>query len=525
MIAMRLLALLALAALTLPAQLRIECSWDRPLDGRLILVVAHSNSPEPRQQTSEMLDTQQVFGVDVNAARSATIDTASPGYPRESLLRVPAGDYWVQAVLNIYETFRLPNGRELKLPPDRGEGQHWYRKPGNLYSEPVRLHLDSSSTTPLRVTLAKTMPPIAAPQDTKYVRYVRIESKLLSAFWGRSVYLGAVVVVPEGFDEHPERRYPAVYYQGHYAATFTGMRGQFAQDWAAGKIPRMLIVNTQDANPYYDDSYAVNSANLGPYGDALIQELYPYVEQRFHAIAQPWARAVYGGSTGGWRALALQIIHPDFFNGAWAVSPDPIDFRAYCMVNLYQDENAFFAPSPWKRVPVPMIHTRDGVIEATMQDAIRYETVIGPRSRSGEQFDIWQAVFSPAGKDGYPAPIFDPDTGVIDHAVAEYWKQHYDLMHYLRTNWKSVGPQLTGKLHITSGNFDAFFLDRSARLAKEFLDTVEPGAVEFSATAGHGALSPGPQPPGPTFHERVIRALEERIRKTAPEGADLTSWR
>jgi hypothetical protein len=184
----------------------------------------------------------------------------------------------------------------------------------------------------------------------------------------------------------------------------------------------MLIVCTQDANPYYDDSYAVNSANLGPYGDALIQELYPYIEKQFRGIGQGWARAVYGGSTGGWRTLALQVLYPDFFNGAWVACPDPIDFHAYSLVDLYQDKSAFYAPSAWKQVPIPMERTADGKVLSMMDDAIRFELVLGAKSRSGEQFDIWQAVYSPVGEDGYPQLILDPRTGAIDHKVAEYWK-------------------------------------------------------------------------------------------------------
>jgi enterochelin esterase-like enzyme len=547
----RFLATLALAAAAAAAQprspLRFEISWDKPLDGRVLLILAHRNPPEPRFQISETLETQQVFGADVDSARAAMIDGSTLGYPRESLDRIPPGDYFVQAVLNVYETFHRADGHTLKLPPDRGEGQRWSRKPGNLYSEPARIRIDPASTTPVRIALTKVIPPVNPPADTKYVRHVRIESKLLSAFWGRPTVLGAVVVVPEGFDEHPDARYPVLYNQGHFAATFTGFRTEppppsanpaiqsafrFYQAWSGGRLPRMLIVLTQDANPYYDDSYAVNSANLGPYGDALIQELYPEVERRFRAIGQPWARGLYGGSTGGWRALALQLFHPDFFNGAWISAPDPIDFRAYSLVNLYEDDNAFYARSEWKQVPVPMMRDREVRIPATMEDALRHELVLGTAGRSGEQFDIWQAVFSPAGPSGYPAPIIDPRTGAIDRKVAEYWKEHYDLVHLMQQNWRTLGPQLAGKLHFTSGIADTYYLERAVRLAQKYLESTREegkgpyyaGTFEFGPNFGHGA-APSPDPAARTQHERVMEALLQRILETAPAGADLTSWR
>ena len=543
------LGLAAFACTALGASpLKVEVSWEKPLDGRVILILAHQNPPEPRAQVSEILSTAQIFGVDVEGARSAAIDASTLGYPLESLDRVPAGEYFAQAVLNVYETFRRADGHTVKLPPDRGEGQHWNRKPGNLYSEPVRVRIDPASATPVRLSLTRAMPELPAPRDTKYVRHIKIQSKLLTAFWGRPMYLGAVVVTPEGFEEHPERRYPVVYYQNHYTTTFTGFQieppppslprlapaHRFYQAWTAGKLPRMLIVVAQDANPYFDDSYAVNSANLGPYGDALVEELYPYIERQFHAIGQPWARALYGGSTGGWRALALQIFHPDFFNGAWAEAPDPIDFRAYLLVNIYEDGNAFYRAGPWKRVPIPMMHDWEGKIDATMEDAIRFELVLGTKNRSGEQFDIWNAVFSPAGADGYASQIFDPISGMIDKQVAAYWKEHYDLVHILQANWATLGPKLVGKIHLSSGSDDAFYLYRAVRLAQQFLESTQAegkrpyyaGSVEFSPGMSHGGLMAIPPPPIPlqSFHERVMLAFAEWIRKSAPAGADLKSW-
>jgi hypothetical protein len=565
---MRLSAFLLLVATGLCAQpkpaLRFEVSWAKPLDGHVLLILSTNNSQEPRLAVSEGLNTQQIFGADVDAARTAVIDGATPGYPRENLGQIPAGDYYVQAVLNIYETFHRASGassgsRTVKLPMDQGEGQHWNRKPGNLYSEPAKIHVDPASTAPLRIELTKIIAAIEPPKDTKFIKHVRIESKLLSAFWGRPMYVGAVVLLPDGFDEHPTAHYPTLYYQGHYQETFTGFRteppsaggaagrggrggrgGEYPyklyQDWTSGRLPRMIIVITQDANPFYDDSYAVNSANVGPYGDALTQELYPYVEKQFRGIGEPWARTVYGGSTGGWRALALQVLYPDFFNGAWVFCPDPIDFHAYAMVDLYKDDNAFFAKSQWKRVPIPMMRESSGVISSDMDDAIRFELVLGTRGRSAEQFDIWQAVYSPVGEDGYPALIIDPRTGAIDHKVAEYWKEHYDLDYIMQRDWKTLGPKLVGKLHFAVGELDTYYLERAVHLTQQFLDsTREPGkgpfadaTFDFGPGRPHGysgdIFLPAAVASG-TMHQRMMPVMMERMLKTAPAGADTKSWR
>jgi hypothetical protein len=553
---MRFLAVLVLGSAALSAQTRVEISWGKPLDGRLLLILSTSANPEPRNAVSEGLTTQQVFGVDVESAQKGVIDGATLGYPRESFAKIPAGDYYLQGVLNIYETFHRADGRTLKLPMDQGEGQHWNRKPGNLYSEPTRVHFDPASSATVRIELTKTIVAMEAPADTKFIKHVRIQSKLLTAFWGRPMFVGAIVLLPDGFEEHPDAHYPVLYSQGHFAQTFNafrttpqapgsgrGGRGggidyayKLYQDWTSGRLPRMLIVLTQDANPFYDDSYAVNSANVGPYGDALIQELYPYVEKQFRGIGEPWARTVYGGSTGGWRALALQVFYPDFFNGAWVFCPDPIDFNAYAMVNLYKDDNAFWPKSQWKSVAIPMARDGNGTITSDMDDALRFELVLGTRGRSAEQFDIWQAVYSPAGEDGYPALIIDPRTGAIDHKVAAYWKEHYDLDYIMQRDWKTLGPKLIGKLHFAVGELDTYYLERAVHLTQSFLDsTREPGkgpyadaTFDFGPGRPHGYTGDIFLPAGVasgTLQQRMMPVMMEWMLKTAPAGADVKSWR
>ena len=553
---MRLLACFLLAASALaapaPAALRFEISWSKPADGHVVLILANNNRREPRQQISEGVDTQQMFGADVENAASVSIGGTTLGYPTASLDGIPAGEYYVQAVLNLYETFHRSDGRTLKLPMDQGEGQHWARKPGNLYSAAVKMKIDPASAAPIRIVLDKTIPPVDPPQDTKYIKHVRIQSKLLSVFWGRPMNLGAVVLLPEGFDEHPDAHYPVLYCQGHFAPTISNFRTEpppsgnpnsqaqwsykLYQDWTSGRLPHMLIVYTQDANPFYDDSYAVNSANVGPYGDALTQELYPYVEKKFRGIGQGWARVVYGSSTGGWRTLALQVFYPDFFNGAWVSCPDPIDFRAYSLVNLYDDPNAFYTIGPWKKVPIPMERQPDGKVTSVMEDAIRFELVLGARGRSAEQFDIWQAVYSPVGADGYPALILDPRTGAIDHHVAEYWKEHYDLVHILQRDWKTLGPKLVGKLHFAVGTGDNYYLNRAVKLAEDFLEsTKDPGkgpyyggSFDYGPGMGHGYTGDPNLPmvvSSRTVTQRLMPVMMEFMLKTAPEGADVKSWK
>jgi len=535
-----------------------------PLDGRLLLLISTNNDREPRFQISDGPATQQVFGIDVDGLApgdSAIIDHTAFGYPRRNLADIEPGEYWVQALLNIYQTFHLADGRVLKLPPDRGEGQQWNRKPGNLHSQPFKVRLDPARSETIKISLDQVIPPIPDPPETKYLKHVRIQSKLLTDFWGTPVYLGAHVLLPHGFDEHPEARYPLIVFHGHFPYTIEGFREEppdpnlppdyserfrlhgynrivqqeaynFYKYWTAPDTPRFLIIEIQHANPYYDDSYAVNSANLGPYGDAINYELIPYIEQKFRGIGEGWARFTYGGSTGGWEALATQIFYPDMYNGCWAACPDPIDFRAYTIVNIYEHKNAYYVDSRWKRTPRPGRRNWLGEVSCTLEESNHRELALGTRTRSGDQYDIWEAVFSPVGPDGYPRRIWDKLTGEIDPETAAYWREHYDLRYILERDWKTLGPKLKGKIHIYVGDMDNYYLNNAVYLMEEFLkNTKDPyydGEVDYGDRAEHCWNGDHTLPNYLSrlrYHQLHIPKIMERIKKSAPPGADLKSWR
>ena len=379
-------------AISFPEELSSE-----PLDGRVLLAISDNDEREPRFQIGNGPDTQLLFGIDADGlspGETAVIDAEVFGYPRASLAEIPKGEYWVQAVLNRYETFHLGDGRVLELPPDKGEGQHWERKPGNLYSLPRKVTIDPESNDTIRISMDQEIPEIERPTDTKYVKHIQLESKLLTEFWGRPTELGAHVLLPKGFDEHPEARYPLAIFHGHFPSDFGGFREtppdpdlepeysarfdiegynvvvqehayEFYKRWTGPDFPRMLIVQVQHPTPYFDDSYAVNSVNMGPYGDAITYELIPHIEEKFRGIGEGWARFLYGGSTGGWEALAVQIFYPDEYNGAFAGCPDPIDFRAYTLVNIYEDDNAYFVEGPWKRTTRPRRSGRRRLVQGS----------------------------------------------------------------------------------------------------------------------------------------------------------------
>ena len=382
---------------------------------------------------------------------------------------------------------------------DRGEGQQWNKAPGNFYSTPREVEIDPRNVAPLVITLDQVIPPISPPATTKYIKHETIQSERLTKFWGRPMHLGAHVLLPEGFDSHPDARYPLVIFHGHFPQSISGFREeppdpnlkpeyserfhlpaynrlqqeyayQFYKEWIGPNYPRMVIIEIQHANPFYDDSYAVNSANLGPYGDAITYELIPFIEKKYRCLGGGWARFMYGGSTGGWEALAAQVFYPTEYNGCWAACPDPIDFRAYTVVNIYEDKNAYDLEGPWRKIKRPGMRNYLGQISTTLEDVNRLELVLGTKSRSGQQWDIWEAVFSPVGPDGYPKRIWDKRTGVIDPEVAGYWREHYDLHHILERDWPRIGKQLEGKINLYVGDMDNYYLNNAVYLMEEFLE-------------------------------------------------------
>ena len=544
-----------------------------PLDGRVLLLL--SNDPaaakdpkiEPRFQIDDGIDSQMVFGVTVDGWKPGdplVIGAGATGYPRASLKDVPPGDYTVQAVLNIYQTFHRSDGKTVKLAPDRGEGQHWNMAPGNLMSKPRLVHIGPDAK-PISVSLDRVMPSVKQDPDTKYVRHLRIQSQLLTRFWGTPMYLSAIVLVPEGFDQHPEARFPLMIFHDHFVDEFGDFRTtppdpavkpkyserfhlpdynhieqeesyKNYQAWIAPGTPRVLIAKLQHANPFYDDSYAVNSANVGPYGDAIETELVPAIEKQFRGIGQGWARFVYGGSTGGWESLAVQMFYPDHYNGAFVACPDPVDFHAYMTANLYDQDNMFYLPGANKEVEQPAMRDYQGHTLMSMRDNVAYEAALGDHGRSGDQFDIWQAVYSPVGADGYPQPIFDKQTGKIDHKTAEYWRKHYDLDAILQRDWATLGPKLQGKLHIYVGADDTYFLNDAVYLMEDFLKQTGTeghgvpyeGEVKYGSRAEHCWNGDPTQPNWFSrlhYNQMYMPQIMERIQKTAPAGADLTSWR
>lgn len=525
-----------------------EAVHGAPITGRVIVVIARANATEPRLQvaagSTAAFGATPLFGADIDGLRPgmvAAIDNSTLGYPMKSLSEIPAGDYYVQALVNLYTQFRRTDGHTIWAHNDQWEGQQWNTSPGNLYSAVQHVHIDPAKGYTVKLDADHVIPPIAVSADTEWVKHVKIQSRLLTAFWGQPMYLGATLLLPKGYADpaNATLTYPAIYVQNHFSLVpafgFTtgdtpeteaqrrvresnGIeRGyEFAKAWTGDNFPRVIAITFQHPTPYFDDSYAVNSVNNGPYGDALLTELVPYLEQQFRITPKPYARVLTGGSTGGWESLALQVYHPDFFNGTWTFYPDPIDFRRYQMTDIYNDDNAFYPPHHESDGFVPerfMWRDADGQPEITTRQHSQLEAVLGSHGRSGQQFEIWEATYGPIGTDGYPRPLWNKLTGKIDHEVAAYMREHgFDLREYTERNWPKVGSSLVGKIHVYCGDMDYFYLNLATYLFEDFMNVATAPAPQ--ATIVYGRPMKGHGWHGMT-NAALVRAMAEHIGKSA----------
>jgi hypothetical protein len=436
------------------------------------------------------MDAPPLLGADVNGFAPGVVgvvDGASEIFPIERLTKLPAGAYPVQAVFDWNPDLRMPDA------------------PGSLYSDVQRVKLDPAKGGTVKLELTKQTPPDRPPPDMGAIKFVRLESPLLSRFHGRPMFLRAGVLLPRDYDKEPARKYPLLVVIGGYGSRYTSVVN-WALRMRRAELP-MIVLHLDGAGPF-GDPYQVNSANNGPYGDAVAQELVPYVEQKYRGIGQPHSRFTTGTSTGGWVSLALQVFYPDFFNGCWSFAPDPVDFRAYELINIYEDKNAYVNRFGFER---PAKRNIAGDMVYHVRHECKVETVLGRGDRwwlSGKDWCAWNAVFGPRGGDGLPKPLWDGKTGVIDRSVVQHW-QKYDLRLVLTTNWRDLGPKLKGKLHVYVGDADDYFLNNAVRLLDAAVKKLDPpyeGEIMFGPLAGHD------------FHPvNELKAIATRFEATQPK--------
>ena len=530
----------------------------QPLDGRVLLFISDDGRSEPRTQTDQYRanSTRPIFGVDVDALKpgqDVIIDDKVVGWPARSLKDIPPGDYWVQALFNRYETFHRSDGHTVKMPMDQGEGQKWAWKPGNFFSKPVKLRVDPTSSGEIKISMDLQIPPIEPPKDTKQVKYIRVQNDRLTKFWGRPMHLGAIVLLPYGWETHPDAHYPLLVHHGHFPGSMAndGWREtppdaaakgperrqqeaayQFYKDWNGPKFPRMIHLLVQHPTPYFDDSYAVNSANNGPYGDAITYDSDPADRE-----AVPRDRPGLGARDHRRVDRRVGSVRragdvPGLVQRRVGALSRPGGFQFLSIGEYLRRAQRLLL----RRQPVEgarrsrAIATTAIICTRRSRIAISWSLRSARHGRSGGQHDAWASVFGPVGDDGYYKPLYDKVTGAIDPEVAQYWRDNYDLRHILQRDWAKLGPKLRGKIHITSGTMDNGYLNNAVYQMEEFLMRATPsseseiiygerrehcftGDTEHSNTVGSR-----------TVHQRYMPAMARWMIKTAPAGSDTKSW-
>lgn len=524
----------------------------QPLTGRLVVAVSKQEKPEPRLLISPR--GPALFAMDLDQlapGHTAVVDNSAASYPM-NLSDLPPGDYYVEAVVNVYQQFHRTDGHNIWVHMGDGRVEFFNFAGGNLYSDVQKVHIDGHST--VHITVSHVIAEEPRPADTEWLKHVKIQSQLLTKFWGHPVYVYADVLLPKGYAEHPNTYYPSIYPLGHAPDPFgfnpdsmserrggeqnplelrrgarinrvSGLESgyDFYTSWVSDSFPRVIAITLEQATPYFADSYSTNSANDGPYGDAVVQEVIPYLEQHFRIIGKPYARQVEGASTSGWQTLALVLQHPDYFGGGWVLQPDPIDFRHYQLTNIYSDSNAFAIPSgQFETTERQFQRTTEGQVVLTTRELSRFEDVLGSHGRSGYQLEAWEAVYGPVGADGYPMGVWDKKTGAIDHQVAAYMRDHgYDLRAYAQQNWSTLGPKLAGKLHFFAGDMDNYYLDLAVY---DFQDLVDSSANPHSdADFTYGRPMKGHGWHSYTWAE-MVRKMADAVKREAPAGESTAGW-
>ncbi|TMW59244.1 hypothetical protein Poli38472_007389 [Pythium oligandrum] len=557
---------------------------NEPITGRLLVCIAKKHTVEdplgddqPRFLIDDTADTQQVFAVDVwdfnpDTESREVNATHAHGYPVLSMLDIPEDEYWVQGVLHPYVLYNRSDGHELWLPSMDTFENDILDSPGTLFTRPqlIKYHpgTDFSATLVLDQAV-EPLPSLEADLPTydqqSLLQHIKFRSELLSAFWGTDVYLKAWILLPHKFFDPSTAhiKYPLFVYHSHYSREFefdyteTKPDPETASDrdlsgfylysnWTSESPDsaffqkRGIIVQLQHANPYYDDSYAVNSANIGPYGDAITYEFLPFIESKFRGIGNGWGRTMYGGSTGGWESLAVQVFYPDEYNGCWSFCPDSFDFRKFQIVNLLEDPNAYYVNGDWTRKNRGASRDYLGHIKETMEQENHHEMLMGSRGRSGGQWDAWQAVYSPVNEsDGYPAAIWDKLTGEINHDVVSYWEEHYDVRVKLQREWeaKGLGEKLVNKLHVYVGVLDSYYLNDAVYYLEDFLESTRHpyynGTIEYGVHDGKGyehcwtgSFDETLSTAWGTLNQRIVPQMVDHIVMSAPANVslDFTSY-
>jgi S-formylglutathione hydrolase FrmB len=453
---------------------------EKPFSGRVYVMLFKAQIKEFRGGIS-WFKPEPVFAMDVKnwkAGDTVVIGKDALAYPL-AIEELPKDTYSIQAVMDF----------------DQG-APSFSTADGNGYCDPIRHELDPLASGPIHLKLDKVWKSKPFVEGER-LKLVEVESKLLSEFHKHPVTMRAGVVLPKSFATDADKKYPVVYEIPGFSGTYR-MALQRSSATDIDGLESLWVV--LDPSCRLGHHAFADSDNNGPWGKALVEELIPAIEKKYRALGTPAARLVTGHSSGGWSSLWLQVTYPEFFGGCWSTAPDPVDFRDFQMIDIYKSGTKMFEDESDR--PRPIARTGDKPV-LFFKGFSDMETVMG----HGGQLASFEAVFSPRGKDGQPAKLWDRATGKIDPDVAKSW-QRYDIRLILERNWDRLGPKLTGKVHVYTGELDTFYLDGAARLLQESLKKLDSDAiVELFPGKDHGSVLDR------KMRERIAVEMARQLRK------------
>jgi S-formylglutathione hydrolase FrmB len=457
----------------------LAASAPKPLSGRVLVFVKLGSgdrevNTEEFSPESTWVTAREVH--DLAPGDSVEVDGTDVAFPA-SFATMPGGTYEAQAVLDPEHSYNYSGrGPEDWISPVVAL-TGWTAASGPEPGLTLERHgeRDPNLIAALQAASAQVKPGVAE----EYL----FTSPVLSRFWGRPTQIKAWVMLPPGYAEHPQERYPTAYWThgfggDHPTSLLSGL--SIRKRMEAGTMPPMIWVMLDESCPEGTHEFA-DSVNDGPWGTALTTEFIPEIERHYRMDAKPAGRLLNGHSSGGWATLQLQINYPQVFGGTWSTSPDSSDFHDFTGPDLYAPgANVYRRPDG---AAYPIMRDKGKVI-ATLEQFSKLEAVLGPYGGQISSFD-W--VFSPKSAAGGPEPMFDRTTGVVDPAVVQYWHDHWDLANIVETTWAQRGAMLKGRIHLIVGTADTFYLDGAAHLLEARLQklgaephfTFLPGKTHF----------------------------------------------
>ncbi len=460
---------------------------EQPFTGRVYVMLFKDTVHDLRSGPS-WFRPEPLFALDVKdwkPGETLVVGTDALAYPL-ALDKVPAGTWSIQAVMDF----------------NRGDAS-FSTSEGNVHSPTLRRDLDAATSGPVALTLSEVYK-AKSFVETDNVKLVEIESKLLTKFHGRPTKLRAGVVLPESYCNNPRVKFPVVYeipgFGGNHFAAFGAARRKATNVAGTDMLHVMLDPSCGLGHHVFADS-----ANNGPCGQALVEELIPAIEREYHGVGTPAGRFLTGHSSGGWSSLWLQVAYPDFFGGVWSTSPDPVDFRDFQRIDLTKPGVNLFVDADGKERPIARMNKKPVLFYKPFSDM---EAVMG----HGGQLGSFEAVFSPRGKDGKPLQLWNRTTGAVDAEVARAWEK-YDIRLQLERNWKTLGPKLAGKLHVYTGGDDTFYLEGAVGLLQDALKKLgSDAAIEIVPDKDHGNLL------NKKMRDRIAQEMADQYERSQPQA-------